>query len=230
MTKNEKRKLISEVKERLRAVYPVAECALEYKGDPWRLMVMARLSAQCTDARVNEVSHALFDRFPNALSMAESEPSEIAEYIKSCGLWRMKAENLRDMSRELLLRYGGVVPDNMEDLLSLSGIGRKTANLILGDIYGKGALVCDTHFICILGRLGMYPESERDAKKIEFIMRELMDISDGSEFCHRIVTFGREYCTSRAPKCRECPLSDICPHNNLPKNERRIRGINGKRK
>ncbi len=210
MTKAEKRERLSRVADRLEVRYPEAECALHYGGDPWRLLVMGRLSAQCTDARVNLVSEELFSRFPNARSLAEAELSEIEEIIKPCGLYRMKAENIKAASAMLVDKFGGVLPDSMEELLGFPGVGRKIANLLLGDIFGKDAVVCDTHCIRICGRLGMYPESLRDPNKIEKILRGLLELSRGSDFCHRIVFFGREVCTARSPRCESCPVSDLC--------------------
>ena len=210
MTKTEKRKRLSLIVERLKEIYPDAECALHYGGDPWKLLVMGRLSAQCTDARVNIVCEELFKRFPNAEAMAYGDISEIEEIIKPCGLYRMKADNIREASRMLLTDFNGQLPDNMTDLLKLPGVGRKIANLLLGDIFGKEAIVCDTHCIRICGRLGMYPEKEKDPTKIEHILRDLMDMKEGSDFCHRIVLFGRETCTARNPACEICPLADLC--------------------
>ena len=210
MTKSEKKKRLSQIVERLKEIYPDAECALHYGGDPWKLLVMGRLSAQCTDARVNIVCEELFERFPTAESMAYGDINEIEEIIKPCGLYRMKADNIREASRMLLTDFGGVLPDNMEDLLKLPGVGRKIANLLLGDVFGKEAIVCDTHCIRICGRLGMYPEKEKDPTKIERILRELIDLREGSDFCHRIVFFGREVCTARSPMCESCPLADLC--------------------
>ena len=210
MTNSEKKRRLALIIERLKEVYPNAECALNYEGDPWKLLVMGRLSAQCTDAKVNQVCVKLFERFPTAIDMAEAELSEIEEIIKPCGLYRMKADNLRESSRMLLSDFNGELPDNMEDLLKLSGVGRKIANLLLGDIFGKEAIVCDTHCIRICARLGMYPEKEKDPTKIEKILRGLIDMKEGSDFCHRIVLFGRETCTARAPKCDACPLSEYC--------------------
>lgn len=210
MTKTEKKKRLSQIVERLKEIYPDAECALHYGGDPWKLLVMGRLSAQCTDARVNIVCEELFERFPTAESMAYGDIGEIEEIIKPCGLYRMKADNIREASRMLLTDFGGVLPDNMEDLLKLPGVGRKIANLLLGDVFGKEAIVCDTHCIRICGRLGMYPEKEKDPTKIERILRELIDLREGSDFCHRIVFFGREICTARSPMCESCPLADLC--------------------
>ena len=210
MTKAEKRKRLAEIVEALKEIYPEAECALHYGGDPWKLLVMGRLSAQCTDARVNIVSEELFARFPDAVSMASADVEEIAEIVKPCGLYRMKAQNLKDASAMLVTKYGGTLPDTMDELLEFPGVGRKIANLLLGDVFGKEAIVCDTHCIRICGRLGMYPEKEKDPTKIERILRELIDLKEGSDFCHRIVFFGREICTARSPRCEDCPLAELC--------------------
>lgn len=210
MTKAEKKKRLSVIVERLKEIYPEAECALHYGGDPWKLLVMGRLSAQCTDARVNIVCEELFKRFPDAESMANGDIREIEEIIKPCGLYRMKADNIKAASRMLITDFGSSLPDNMDDLLKLPGVGRKIANLLLGDIFGKEAIVCDTHCIRICGRLGMYPEKEKDPTKIEKILRELIDLKEGSDFCHRIVLLGRETCTARSPMCQSCPLADLC--------------------
>ena len=221
MTKREKRERLAQIADRLEELYPNAECALEYGGDPWKLLVMGRLSAQCTDARVNIVSRELFERFPTAKSMAYADVSEIENIVKPCGLYRMKAANIKNASNKLVNEYGGKLPDTMEELLKFDGVGRKIANLLLGDVFKKEAIVCDTHCIRICGRLGMYPESEKDPTKIEFILRDLIDLSRGSDFCHRIVLFGREICTARSPMCDDCPLAELCVHN-----ERRVK--NGK--
>lgn len=210
MNKAEKKKRLSLIVERLKEIYPTAECALHYDGDPWKLLVMGRLSAQCTDARVNIVCEELFKRFPDAEAMANGDITEIEEIVKPCGLYRMKADNIREASRMLITDFDGRLPDNMDDLLRLPGVGRKIANLLLGDVFGKEAIVCDTHCIRICGRLGMYPEKEKDPTKIERILRELIDLREGSDFCHRIVFFGREVCTARSPMCESCPLADLC--------------------
>lgn len=210
MNKSEKKKRLALIIERLKEVYPVAECALEYGGDAWRLLVMGRLSAQCTDARVNIVCRELFEKYPTVYDMAAAPLADIERIIAPCGLFRMKAKNILDASVMLIERFGGVLPDNMDELLLLPGVGRKIANLLLGDIYGKPAVVCDTHCIRICARLGMYPESQKDPVKIEKILRELIDGGDGSDFCHRIVFFGRDVCTARSPACERCPLSDLC--------------------
>ncbi len=210
MTKNEKKKRLAQIVDLLKEKYPNAECALKYGGDPWRLLVMGRLSAQCTDARVNIVSEELFSRFPDAKAMADADIKEIEEIIKPCGLFRMKADNIKSASRLLVEKYNGILPDTMEELLLFDGVGRKIANLLLGDIFKKPAIVCDTHCIRICGRLGMYPEKEKNPEKIERILRELIDEREGSDFCHRIVLFGRDTCTARSPQCEVCALASVC--------------------
>ena len=210
MTKKEKRERMAAIVERLKQVYPEATCALEYGGDPWRLLVMGRLSAQCTDARVNIVCRELFKVFPDAYSMATGDLEVIEQIVKPCGLYRTKAKNIKDSAILLIEKYGGRLPDNMDELLEFPGVGRKIANLLLGDIFGKAAVVCDTHCIRISGRLGMYPEREKNPERIERILREIIDPAEGSDYCHRIVNFGREVCTARSPRCEACPLADLC--------------------
>ena len=206
-----------EIVAALEEKYPDATCALEYGGEPWRLMVMARLSAQCSDARVNEVCRVLFDRFPTLDALADAPLSEIAEIVRPCGLWQKKSENIKDECILVRDRFGGVLPDNMEDLLSLPGVGRKIANLLLGDIYKKPAIVADTHCMRICGRFGMYREGLKDAHKVEKIMTALVEPEKQSDFCHRIVQFGRDVCTARSPMCKECPIRALCEHG-LTKN------------
>jgi len=220
MTRAQKKARMTEAVERLRALYPAAECALEYEGDAWRLLVMGRLSAQCTDARVNVVCKELFAKYPNAAAMAEADIDELERIVRPCGLYRVKADNLREASRRLVQVYGGVLPDTMEELLTFPGVGRKIANLLLGDIFGKDAVVCDTHCIRICGRLGFYPESCKDPVRAERILRELMPAGEGSDFCHRIVWFGRQVCTARSPRCTSCPLASICTHAHAARGER----------
>ena len=210
MTKKEKRERLARVVSALKEIYPDAPCALEYGGDGWRLLVMGRLSAQCTDARVNIVSRELFTRFPNVGAMADADVTEIEEIVKPCGLYRMKAANIKDASRMLIERFGGEVPRTMDELLLLPGVGRKIANLLIGDLFGGEAIVCDTHCIRICARLGMYPESLKDPTRVEKTLRELIDLKEGSDFCHRIVIFGREVCTARSPKCSVCPIKELC--------------------
>lgn len=199
--------------EILRQRYPDAECSLESGGDPWRLLVMARLSAQCTDERVNIVCRDLFREIPDARAMAEAPLSQIEELIRPCGLFRTKAKSLKESAAMLLTTYEGRVPDTMEKLLSLPGVGRKIANLLLGDIYKKGGIVADTHCIRICGRLGFYPEALKDPLRVERILTPVIPVAEQSDFCHRIVHFGREICTARSPKCGDCPMREICDHN-----------------
>lgn len=199
--------------EILRQRYPDAECSLESGGDPWRLLVMARLSAQCTDERVNIVCRDLFREIPDARAMAEAPLSQIEELIRPCGLFRTKAKSLKESAAMLLTTYEGRVPDTMEALLSLPGVGRKIANLLLGDIYKKGGIVADTHCIRICGRLGFYEEELKDPLRVERILTPVIPVSEQSDFCHRIVHFGREVCTARSPKCEGCPMGEICDHN-----------------
>lgn len=211
MTKKEKKERLSLIVDRLKEIYPESICALEYEGDPWRLLVMGRLSAQCTDARVNIVCRELFSEFPTPRAMAYGDLARIEEIVKPCGLYRMKASSIKDASRMLVEDYDGKLPDDMDELLKFPGVGRKIANLLLGDVFGKPCVVCDTHCMRICGRLGMYKEDLRDPDKIEKILLELLPYGEGSDFCHRIVNFGREVCTARSPKCHECPLYDLCP-------------------
>ena len=199
--------------EILRQRYPDAECSLESGGDPWRLLVMARLSAQCTDERVNIVCRDLFREIPDARAMAEAPLGKIEELIRPCGLFRTKAKSLKESAAMLLTTYEGRVPDTMEELLSLPGVGRKIANLLLGDIYKKGGIVADTHCIRICGRIGFYPEELKDPLRVERILTPVIPVSEQSDFCHRIVHFGREICTARSPKCEGCPMGEICDHN-----------------
>ena len=210
MTKAEKRRILLAVEERLNALYPTAECALEYGGDGWRLLVMGRLSAQCTDKRVNEVSRTLFEKYKTPREMAECDISELEEIIRPCGLFRMKAKNLRDASRILVEELSGEIPNDIDALCRLPGVGRKIANLLVGDLYGAPAIVADTHFIRIMARLGMYPMTEKSPEKIERIIRSLFPAERGSDLCHRVVLFGREICSARSPRCHECPLYDLC--------------------
>ncbi len=204
---------IHKIIEILKEIYPEAICSLEYGGDPWKLLIAARLSAQCTDERVNIVCGPLFKRFPDAQSMAAAEQAEVEELIRSCGLYRTKAQSCIEMSRQIIEDFDGSVPDTMEELLSLSGVGRKIANLILGDIFGKPGIVADTHCIRINGRLGFYPETLKDPVKTERILSGIVPPEEQSDYCHRMVLFGREYCMARGPRCDECPLREECEKN-----------------
>ena len=198
--------------ERLKALYPSAECALEYMGEPWRLLVMGRLSAQCTDARVNIVCRELFEVYPTPDALAAAPIEDIERIVRPCGLYRTKAQNIKDACALLVEEYGGVLPDNMEALLTFPGVGRKIANLLLGDIYHRPAIVADTHCIRISGRLGLVPSGCKDPTKVEHALVPIIAPDEQSDFCHRIVWFGREVCTARSPKCDACPLRDLCPY------------------
>ncbi len=196
--------------EALKKEYPEAICSLVY-SDPFELLVATRLAAQCTDARVNMVTPALFERFKGVDDFADADPEEVGEYIKSCGLYKTKAKDLVRMAQQLKETFNSQVPDTIEALTTLSGVGRKTANLIVGDVYGKPAVVVDTHCIRITRRLGLH--NEKDAGKIEKLLRGILPPEESNDFCHRLVLFGRETCTARNPKCDTCPLADFCPKN-----------------
>lgn len=192
----------------LKTQYPDAICSLVY-SDPFELLVATRLSAQCTDARVNMVTPALFERFKDVEAFASADAEEVGEYIKSCGLYKTKAKDLVRMAQQLRDNYNSQVPDTIEELTKLSGVGRKTANLIVGDVYHKPAVVVDTHCIRITRRLGLH--NERDAGKIEKVLKDILPPEESNDFCHRLVLFGRETCTARIAKCENCPLGDFCP-------------------
>lgn len=206
--------LADTVVKRLEEIYPDPACALEYSGEPWRLMVMARLSAQCTDKRVNIVCRDLFEKYPSADALADAELSDVENIIRSCGLYRVKAKDIISECKLLVSEYGGVVPNTMEDLLRFDGVGRKVANLLLGDIYKLPAVVVDTHCMRITKRLGLVSESVKDPAKIEYILKDLIDPEKQSDFCHRIVDFGRDTCDARTPKCEGCVMQDICVYYN----------------
>ena len=210
MRQSEKKGRMAAVVERLKAVYPVPVCALESGGDPWRLLVMGRLSAQCTDARVNIVCRDLFAKYPNAAAMASAELADVEEIVRPCGLFRTKAQNIIDASRMLLTEFGGEMPREMEQLLRFPGVGRKIANLLRGDLFGLPAIVADTHCIRICGRLGFYPQTEKDPVRVEKSLVSITAPAEQSDLCHRLVMFGRDVCMARAPRCEGCPLYDLC--------------------
>ena len=195
--------------EGLKARYPDAICSLTAEN-PLQLLIAVRLSAQCTDARVNLVTPALFARFPTLDSLADADPDEVGEYIRSCGLYKTKAKDIVATCRMLRDVYGGVIPDTVEELTKLPGVGRKTANLVCGDVYGKPAVVADTHCIRITGRLGL-TDGTKDPYKVEMQLRKVLPPDESNDFCHRLVLFGRDTCSARSPKCEECPLKEICP-------------------
>lgn len=189
--------------------YPQSLCALHYRKD-YELMIAVRLSAQCTDARVNQVTPALFAAYPTLEAMAAAPIADVENYVRSCGFYKHKARDIVLACQMLLGDYGGKVPGTMEELLKLPGVGRKTANLLLGDIYGvPGSVVCDTHCIRICGRLGL--SQGKEPEKVEKQLRAILPPEESSDFCHRIVLFGREICTARNPKCGQCPLALFCP-------------------
>lgn len=198
---------VSNILDALKALYPDALCALHYEKD-YELMIAVRLSAQCTDARVNMITPALFSRYPTLESFAEADVSEVEEMVHSCGFYRHKARDIVLACQMLLSDYNGRVPDTMEELLKLPGVGRKTANLLLGDIYGQEGYVCDTHCIRICGKLGL--SSGKDPVKVEMQLRKVIPPAESSDFCHRIVLHGRAVCTARNPKCSQCTLAPYC--------------------
>lgn len=212
MNKKEKKARMQALILRMKEIYPEAVCALEWQGEPWKLLIMGRLSAQCTDARVNLVCRDLFAAYPSPKALADAPIERIEEIIRPCGLYRVKAQNTKDACRMLIEEYNGNLPDTMEELLRFPGVGRKVANLLLGDVFGKGGTVTDTHCIRICGRFGMYPEALKDPTKIERILDALIEPAERCDFCHRIVQFGRDTCIARSPKCDGCPVRDLCEH------------------
>ncbi len=195
----------------LKDLYPDGICSLDYRKD-YELLFSVRLSAQCTDARVNQVTPALFARFPTLEAFAEADPAEVAEYIHSCGFYNGKSRDLVRCAQMLLSDFGGKVPSAMEDLLKLPGVGRKTANLIQGDIFHTpGVVVADTHCIRITGRLGL-TDGTKDPAKVEKQLRAVLPPEESNDFCHRLVLHGRAVCTARTAKCALCPLCDWCDH------------------
>ena len=199
---------VSAIIDILKARYPDAPCALHYVKD-YELMIAVRLSAQCTDARVNIVTPALFAAYPTLEAMAEADISHVEDLVHSCGFYKHKARDIVLGCQMLLRDYGGKVPGTMEELLRIPGVGRKTANLLLGDLYNvPGSVVCDTHCIRICGRLGL--SKGKEPEKVEQQLRAILPPEESSDFCHRIVLFGREVCTARSPKCAGCPLAIHC--------------------
>lgn len=193
----------------LEEAYPDAVCSLTYQK-PHELLIAVRLSAQCTDARVNMVTPELFSKYPDLPSLAAATPDEIGKIIKSCGLYKTKAKDICALSKMLIERFDGKVPDNMDDLLSLPGIGRKTANLVLGDVYKQPAVVCDTHCIRITNLLGL--TTTKDPLKCEKELRACLPMQKANDFCHRLVLHGRAVCVARKPNCIACVMAPVCKH------------------
>ena len=205
-----KKEMALTVIERLKAEYPDAGCTLDY-NEAWKLLVSVRLAAQCTDARVNVVVEDLYKKFPDVDALAAATPEEIEAIVKPCGLGKSKARDISACMKILKEQYGGKVPDDFDALLKLAGVGRKSANLIMGDVFGKPAIVTDTHCIRLVNRMGLVDQI-KEPKKVEMALWKLIPPEEGSDFCHRLVYHGREVCTARTkPYCDRCCLNDICP-------------------
>lgn len=211
MTKEE---LAMEIIERLKKEYPGAGCTLDY-NEAWKLLVSVRLAAQCTDARVNVVVEDLYAKFPNVDALAEADPAEIEAIVRPCGLGKSKARDISACMKILKEEYDGKVPEDFNALLKLPGVGRKSANLIMGDVFGKPAIVTDTHCIRLVNRMGLVDEI-KEPKKVEMALWEIIPPEEGSDFCHRLVYHGRDVCTARTkPHCEKCCVADICAKNGV---------------
>lgn len=207
-----KKKLALEVIEKLKNEYPDAACTLDY-DDAWKLLVSVRLAAQCTDARVNVVVEGLFDKYPGVAALAEADVDDIENIVRPCGLGRSKARDISACMKMLHEKYNDTVPDDFDELLKLPGVGRKSANLIMGDVFGKPAIVTDTHCIRLANRIGLV-DNIKEPKKVEMALWKIIPPEEGSDLCHRLVIHGREVCTARtAPYCDRCCLADICRKN-----------------
>lgn len=206
-----KKQLALEIIERLKAEYPDADCTLDY-NEAWKLLVSVRLAAQCTDARVNVIVPQLFARYPDINALADAPVADIEAIVKPCGLGHSKAKDISACMQMLRDDYNGIVPDDFDALLRLPGVGRKSANLIMGDVFGKPAIVTDTHCIRLTNRMGLI-DGIKEPKKVEMALWKLIPPSEGNSFCHRLVCHGREVCTARtSPHCDKCCIKDICPH------------------
>ena len=194
--------------EALKILYPDSICSLE-ADNPFHLLIATRLSAQCTDARVNLVTPELFRKYPDAKALSEADVSDVEGIIHSCGFFRQKAKDIVGTAKRITEDFGGMVPDEIEVLTTLPGVGRKTANLIVGDVYGKQAVVADTHLIRISNRLGLV--DTKDPFKVEMALRKILPADESNDFCHRCVLHGRAVCDARKPKCESCSLSEFCP-------------------
>lgn len=204
-----KKELAKEIIQRLKVEYPDTACTLDY-DDAWKLLVSLRLAAQCTDARVNVVVQSLYAKFPTVDALAEAEVAEIEQIVRPCGLGNSKARDISGCMKMLREKYGSRVPDDFDELLKLPGVGRKSANLVMGDVFGKPAIVTDTHCIRLVNRMGLV-DGIKEPKKVEMALWKLIPPEEGSNFCHRLVDHGREVCTARTtPHCERCCLADIC--------------------
>lgn len=211
-----KKKLALEIIERLKREYPTAACSLDY-NDAWKLLVSVRLAAQCTDERVNVVVKGLYERFPDVNALADADVEEIEKIVRPCGLGNSKARDISACMKILRDEYDGIVPEDFDALLKLPGVGRKSANLIMGDVFGKPAIVTDTHCIRLVNRMGLV-DGIREPKKVEMALWKLIPGEEGSDFCHRLVYHGRAVCSARtAPLCDKCCLKDICAKNGVEK-------------
>lgn len=209
MAKTKKQKLALEVIERLREEYPDAECTLDY-DQAWKLLIGVRLAAQCTDERVNIVVEKLYVKFPDVDALADADVAEIEEIVRPCGLGKSKARDISACMKILKEQYGGQIPKTFDELLKLPGVGRKSANLIMGDVFGEPAIVTDTHCIRLVNRIGLV-DGIKEPKKVEMELWKIIPPEEGSDFCHRLVYHGREVCTARTkPHCDRCCLADIC--------------------
>ncbi len=209
MAENKRKKQALAIVERLKKEYPDAGCTLDY-DNAWKLLVSVRLAAQCTDARVNVVVEGLYKKFPDVKALAEAEVDAIEEIVRPCGLGRSKARDISACMKILWEKYDGKVPEDFDALLKLPGVGRKSANLIMGDVFGKPAIVTDTHCIRLVNRMGLV-DGEKEPKKVEMALWKIIPPEEGSDFCHRLVYHGREICTARTkPHCEKCCLADLC--------------------
>lgn len=215
-----KKKLALEIIERLAKEYPLAGCSLEY-NEAWKLLVSVRLAAQCTDARVNEIVPKLYEKFPTVDALAQADVDEIEQIVRPCGLGRSKARDISACMKMLKDEYDGEVPDDFDALLKLPGVGRKSANLIMGDVFGKPAIVTDTHCIRLVNRMGLVDDI-KEPKKVEMSLWEIIPPKEGSDFCHRLVFHGRDVCTARTkPYCDKCCLNDICAKAGVEKGKKK---------
>lgn len=210
MAKTKKQKLALEIIERLRKEYPDASCSLEF-DEAWKLLVSVRLAAQCTDERVNIIVEKLYEKYPDVKAMADADEDKIEEIVRPCGLGRSKARDISACMKVLRDQYDCQIPRTFDELLALPGVGRKSANLIMGDVFGEPAIVTDTHCIRLTNRMGLV-DGIKEPKKVEMALWKIIPPQEGSDFCHRLVHHGRAVCTARTnPYCDKCCLADICP-------------------